>query len=135
MIDLDDSVVVVFGLEDVQIFRGDSQGDLSRVDERQVGGWRSIEQGDWLEQRGRIRGSFTATLPFVIGEEESFIFLDGSADGGAELILAQGIGLRGDLQERAGIGGAVLQVVVERTVEVVAAGLGDDIYDAAESAA
>ena len=120
VIDFDDAVVVVFGLEDVQILGRDSQRGFGLVDQGQVGGGRAVEQSDGLEQRGRICGSFAAALAFVVGEEEGFVFLDGAADGGAELILAQGIGLRRDLQERAGIGGAVLQVIVERAVEIVA---------------
>ena len=135
VIDFDDAVVVVFGLENVQILGRDSQSFFGLVDQGQVGGGRAVEQGDGLEQRGGICGGFPAALAFIVGEEEGFVFLDGAADGGAELILAQGIGLRSDLQERAGIGGAVLEIVVERAVEIVAAGFGDDVDDAAEGAA
>ena len=135
VIDFDDSVVIVFRLQDIQIFRRDSQRRFGLVDQRQVRGRRAVQQRDRFEQRGRICGSFAAALAFVVGEEEGLVLLDGTANGGAELILAQGLGLRRDLQERTGVRGAVLQVIVNRTVQIVGAGLGDDIDDAAERAA
>ena len=94
-----------------------------------------------LSQFWEIERSFPAPLALVVQEEERLVLFTGAAEGAAELILAQRFGdgrVRGScggLQERAGVEGVVLQIVVERTVQIVGAGLGDDVDDAAHGAA
>ena len=86
----------------------------------------------WYEHSSGIGGRFTATLTFVVREEKCLVFLDRAADRGAELILPQYVGMRSGLQQRARVGGIVLQIVVDRAVKIVGARLGDDVDDAAE---
>ena len=119
-----DAVIVVLRFQNVEIFGSDAQSGLGGIDQVQV----------LIEHAGE-GGRFGAPLAFVIREEKYFVLLDGAAECGAELILAKNIRIGRRLEERTRVGRVVLQVIVNRTVQFVAARFGDDVDDAAESAA
>src|SRR3989442_7537203 len=85
---------------------------------------------------------FPAARSCIINEEECLSLLDGPADRAAKLVLPQRIrhlvsrdGQDPLLQEVMRVESAVLYVIVKRTVQVVSAGFGDDVDDAAQGAA
>ena len=102
VINFGDAVIVVLGLEDVQVLGRDAQSFFGSIDEIEI-----------LVEHAGIGGGFTAALAFVIGEEKYFVLLDGAAGRSAELILAQDIRVGSRLEEGARVSGVVLQVVVD----------------------
>ena len=123
MVDLHEAVVVVEGLQDIQVFTGQTHRDFGSVDRAQV-----------ADQRLRIGRRLRQTLALIVGEEECLVFLNGGAERGAKLIavilIVLGLGQKG-----AGVGGRILCIAIDRTVRIVGARLGDYVHDAAEGAA
>src|SRR4029077_8959646 len=76
-------------------------------------------------------------LPVVASEEEQLVFLDWAADGTAELIEMVGLLLRtrAVIAKRVGVHPFVAVKLEGRAVELVGAGLGDDIDGPATRAA
>src|SRR5258708_26868998 len=88
-----------------------------------------INRRDVCEQSRIVGGRFGASLSLVIGEDKCLVFSDRSANGAAKLILPQQVEAgRGENAD--GVEFVITKIVVKRTVDVVGAALGDDVYDA-----
>ena len=82
-----------------------------------------------------VSGRLAASPALIVQVEEGFIFADWAAKSAAVLILSQRVRQGRRLKKRTCVEGAILQVVIYRTVKIVGAGLGDDVHDAAERTA
>ena len=89
MVKANEPVVVVEGLEDVQIFSGHTQG-----------GFRGVNGGQVARQGGGKCGRLAEALAFVVHEKESLVLTDGAAQGGSELTAAILVVLRGFKRDR-----------------------------------
>src|SRR5271169_3304410 len=77
VVEANEPVVIVQGLEDVQVFSWHSQGRFGSVNGGQVAG-----------QGRRIGGRFSKALTFIIHEEKGLVLADGAAQSGPELTPA-----------------------------------------------
>ena len=88
--------------------------------------WRSRSVGRTAEGDGRrdVLHEF-----FVVVKEEQFVFLDGAAEIGAEVVeaVARTLGPEVVVRPRVGVQRLIAHVVENRGVKVVGAGLGDDV--------
>src|SRR5271169_5817432 len=107
MVESNEPVVVVQGLQDIQIFSRQSEGRFGVVNRGQVAG-ECCREG-W---------GFAKALALVIHEEKGFVFADGAAQGGAELTAAILVVL-GSLQKRPRIRGFIAEVAIQRAMQVV----------------
>src|ERR1700704_3918733 len=122
LVDFYKAIVDVGCFQDIRIFRSKTKACFDAIESLQyrVAGWKWTREAEWCKLRCdgrkeylRIRGGLGAALAFVVYEEESLVFFDRPAQGGSELILAQDIGERRRLQERAGIHGVILKIFID----------------------
>src|SRR5437764_2642654 len=122
VIKFDEAIINVGSFQYAQVLRRNAQADLKGIDGSQV-----LHQQRWIGRR------LSAPLPFIIQKEKRLVFADGAAQRPAKLVLAQ------DVESRLGqngfcVGSIVLKVVVDGAMNIVSAGLGDDIHNAAQGA-
>src|SRR4030095_10624637 len=98
MIDFDEAVVSISGLQDVEVFGSQSQVSL-----------RSIDRGQGAHKSRRVGRRLRAPLSLVVHEEERLVPLDWAAQSRAELVLPERIRLRRGLEERSRVTGLVAQ--------------------------
>ena len=123
VVELEHERVVVVVLQLVGGFRGEAELRAHGVERRQV-----------VLDDAREPVRLLAHLPFVVAEEEGPIGGERRAEGRAELVLVEDVGLR-RIQHRPRVQLVVHPEVVQRPVGPVGARLGDDVDEAAEGAA
>ncbi len=94
----------------------------------------SVDGRDVVQHHGIVVGRLAAALAFVVGKNKGLVLLEGPADGGAKLVLAQSI-QAGRSEDALRVHHVVAEVFIHCAVPVVRAAFGDDVYDAAHGAA
>src|SRR6185312_9553401 len=92
-----------------------------------------VDRGQVLHQNGRIGWRLCPPLPFIVHKEKSLVLLDRPAKRGAKLVLPKHVEAW-QSQNRFRVDVVVLNVLIEGTVQVIGARLGDNVYNAAERA-
>src|SRR3989442_12322739 len=84
-----------------------------------------------LEEDRGVGRCLTPPLPFVIRKEERLVFTDRAAERRAKLVLAECVE-PGQGQDGLCVGRTILQIIVDRAVEIVRARLRDNVHEATQ---
>ena len=121
MVELEQESIVIVGAQRIAGFLGQAVKGLDRIDGRQI-----------IQDDRRKFVGFCAALPFIVAKPEGPVFLERTAKRHSKLVLPQ-------YRIRSGKDGLNIQrivhaKVIDGAVQVIAAGLGHNIDEAAQRA-
>src|SRR5882762_2487380 len=121
MVDPGKTVVVVLRLQRIGVLGLEADVCLCLIDEGKV-----------VSEIGREYRRLSPPNTLIVKKEERLVLGDRATQRSSKLILPQPKRRRARLQERTRVDCAVLKILVDRTMKIVGAGLGDNVHDAPE---